>query len=126
MHDLHGSKSHGIAPFFNDPISPSNGHEERNWRDDFQLTLHIQDDIRVVRGTGNLFLTNIHRVFLDEVAAPSLEDDDLRNYFLSPFGPKPVDKTTDSNTDLDEIVREIEELAIFNDEAHYIHNPKMA
>lgn len=28
-------------------------------RDDFQLTLHIQDDVRVLRDTGNLFLTNI-------------------------------------------------------------------
>ncbi len=112
--------------FFNDPILPDNGHEGRNWRDDFQLTLHIQDDVRVVRDTGNLFLTNIHRVFLGDVADPSLEDDDLRDYFLAPFGPKPVGKTTDSQTDLGEIVREVEELAVFNDEAHHIHDPKMA
>jgi type III restriction enzyme len=116
----------GLRIFFNDPILPGNGHEGRNWRDDFQLTLHIQDDVRVVRDTGNLFLTNIHRVFLGDVADPSLEDDDLREYFLSPFGPKPVGKTTDSKTDLGEIVREVEELAVFNDEAHHIHNPKMA
>ncbi len=44
----------------------------------------------------------------------------------APFGPKPVGKTTDSKTDLGEIVREVEELAVFNDEAHHIHNPKMA
>ena len=112
--------------FFNDPVLPSNGHEGRNWHDDFQLTLHIQDDVRVVRDTGNLFLTNIHRVFLSDVSDPSLEDEDLRDYFLDPFGPKPVGKTTDSKTDLGEIVREVEELAVFNDEAHHIHNPKMA
>lgn len=116
----------GLRIFFNDPILPGNGHEGRNWRDDFQLTLHIQDDVRVVRDTGNLFLTNIHRVFLGDVADPSLEDDDLRDYFLAPFGPKPVGKTTDSQTDLGEIVREVEELAVFNDEAHHIHDPKMA
>jgi type III restriction enzyme len=116
----------GLKIFFNDPVLPSNGHEGRNWRDDFQLTLHIQDDVRVVRDTGNLFLTNIHRVFLGDVTDPSLEDDDLRDYFLDPFGPKPVGKTTDSKTDLGEIVREVEELAVFNDEAHHIHNPKMA
>ena len=116
----------GLRIFFNDPILPINGHEGRNWRDDFQLTLHIQDDVRVIRDTGNIFLTNIHRVFLGDVTDPSLEDDDLRDYFLDPFGPKPVGKTTDSKTDLGEIVREIEELAIFNDEAHHIHNPKMA
>ena len=116
----------GLRIFFNDPILPDNGHEGRNWRDDFQLTLHIQDDVRIVRDTGNLFLTNIHRVYLGDVVDPSLEDDDLRDYFLSPFGPKPAGKTTDSKTDLGEIVREIEELAVFNDEAHQIHNEKMA
>jgi len=112
--------------FFNDPILPDNGYQGRNWRDDFQLTLHIQDDVRVVRETGNLFLTNIHRVYLGDVRGPSLDDDDLRDYFLDPFGPKPVGKTTDSKTDLGEIVREIDELAVFNDEAHHIHDPKMA
>ena len=116
----------GLRIFFNDPVLPVNGHEGRNWRDDFQLTLHIQDDVRVVRDVGNLFLTNVHRVFLSDVPDPSLEDDDLSNYFLAPFGPRPSGRTTDSKTDLGEIVREIEELAIFNDEAHHIHNPKMA
>jgi type III restriction enzyme len=102
----------GLRIFFNDPILPDNGHQGRNWRDDFQLTLHIQDDVRVVRETGNLFLTNIHRVYLGDVREPSLDDEDLRDYFLDPFGPKPVGKTTDSKTDLDE--------------AHHIHDPKMA
>ena len=116
----------GLKIFFNDPVLPDNGHAGQNWRDDFQIALHIQDDVRIVRPTGNLFLTNIHRVYLGEVKEPSLEDDDLRDYFLSPFGNKPVGKTTDSDTDLGEIVREIDELAVFNDEAHHIHNPRMA
>jgi len=116
----------GLKIFFNDPVLPDNGHAGQNWRDDFQIALHIQDDVRIVRPTGNLFLTNIHRVYLGEVKEPSLEDDDLRDYFLSPFGDKPVGKTNDSDTDLGEIVREIDELAVFNDEAHHIHNPKMA
>lgn len=117
----------GLRIFFNDPILPGNGHEGQNWRDDFQLALHIQDDVRAVRDAGNLFLTNIHRVFLGDVRDPSLEDDDLRDYFLADaFGAKPVGKTTDSGTDLGEIIREVDELAVFNDEAHHIHNPKMA
>ncbi len=119
----------GLRIFFNDPVLPDNGYGVeggRNWRDDFQLTLHIQDDVRVVRDTGNIFLTNIHRVFLSDAPEPSLEDDDLRNYFLSPFGPKPIGKTTDSKTDLGEIVREIEELVVFNDEAHHIHDSRLA
>lgn len=116
----------GLRIFFNDPILPDNGHEGRNWRDDFQLTLHIQDDVRVVRDTGNLFLTNIHRVFLSDVPEHSLGDEDLRDYFLAPFGPRPSGKTSDSKTDLGELVREINELAVFNDEAHHIHDPRMA
>jgi type III restriction enzyme len=116
----------GLKIFFNDPILPDNGHDGRNWRDDFQITLHIQDDVRIVRDTGNLFLTNIHRVYLGDVKEPSLEDEDLRDYFLDPFGPKVTGKTTDSRVDLGEVVREIEELAVFNDEAHHIHDPRMA
>ncbi len=116
----------GLRIFFTDPILPPNGREGRNWRDDFQLTLHIQDEVRSLRPTGNLFLTNIHRVYLGEVREPSLEDEDLRDYFLAPFGPKPAGKTTDSRADLGEIIREIDELAVFNDEAHHIHDPRMA
>ena len=82
----------GLKIFFNDPILPPNGSDGRNWRDDFQITLHIQDDVRIVRKTGNFFLTNIHRVFLGDVVEPSLEDDDRRDYFLADaFGAKPAD-----------------------------------
>lgn len=116
----------GLKIFFNDPVLPENGSDGQNWRDDFQLTLHLQDDVRVLRDTGNLFLTNIHRVYLGDTQDPSLEDEDLRDYFLDPFGPKPVGKTTDSQTDLGEIIREVDELAIFNDEAHHIHDSRMA
>ncbi len=117
----------GLKIFFNDPVLPENGHAGQNWRDDFQLTLHIQDDVRIVRETGNLFLTNIHRVFLGEVPESSLDDDDLREYFLGDaFGSQPAGKTTDSKTDLGEIVREVDELAVFNDEAHHIHDSRMA
>lgn len=116
----------GLRIFFNDPILPPNGVDGRNWRDDFQVALHIQDDVRVSHETGNIFLTNIHRVFLHEVPEPTLGDDDLSNYFLGEFGDRPVGKTTDSGTDLGEIIREVDELAVFNDEAHHIHDPRMA
>lgn len=116
----------GLRIFFNDPVLPDNGVAGRNWREDFQMTLHIQDDVRVTRPVGNLFLTNIHRVYLGDVPEPSLDDDDLRDYFLAPFGPKPVGKTTDSRVDLGEIVREVDELAVFNDEAHHVHDERMA
>jgi type III restriction enzyme len=116
----------GLRIFFNDPLLPENGFGGKAWRDDFQMTLHLQDDVRLQRETGNLFLTNIHRVYLGDQAEPSLEDEDLSEYFLEPFGAKPKGKTTDSHADLGELMREVEELAIVNDEAHHIHDPRMA
>lgn len=38
----------GLRIFFNDPVLPDNGYGDaigRDWRDDFQLALHIQDDV---------------------------------------------------------------------------------
>lgn len=116
----------GLRIFFGDPVLPNNGHAGQNWRDDFQVALHIQDDVHFVRSTGNIFLTNIHRVYFGEVPEPSLSDNDLRDYFLAPFGKKPVSRTAESTVDLGEVVREIDELAVFNDEAHHIHDNRLA
>jgi type III restriction enzyme len=113
----------GLKIFFADPVLPDNGYEDRNWRDDFQLTLHLQDAIGTVRPTGNIFLTNIHRVYEGDNTLPSAADVDTSDYFL---GPQPVAKTQDSTVDLAHIVRDIDELAVLNDEAHHIHDPRMA
>ena len=78
--------STGCASSSTTPFCPTTAIGGQNWRDDFQVALHIQDDVRIVRPTGNIFLTNIHRVYLGDVPEPSLEDDDLRDYFLAPFG----------------------------------------
>jgi type III restriction enzyme len=106
-----------------DPILPDEGYEGRNWRDDFQLTLHLQDEVRVTRKTGNIFLTNIHRVYSGDDVPPSSEDENTMDYFL---GKRPTGATTDSKVDLGMIVRDIDELMVLNDEAHHIHDPKMA
>ena len=113
----------GLRIFFEDPVLPDNGFEGRNWRDDFQLTLHIQDEVNITCPTGNIFLTNIHRVYSGEDIPPSPDDEDLREYFL---GKRPTGATTDSKVDLGMIVRDIDELMVLNDEAHHIHDPRMA
>jgi type III restriction enzyme len=113
----------GLRIFFEDPILPDNGYEGRNWRDDFQLTLHIQDDVNVTRKTGNIFLTNIHRVYSGSDVEASADDDDTADYFL---GTRPTGATTDSKVDLGDIVRDIDELVVLNDEAHHIHDNKLA
>ncbi len=106
-----------------DPILPDNGTDGRNWRDDFQLTLHVQDAVRITRPTGNIFLTNIHRVYAGDDIPAAASDDDTTDYFL---GKRPSGATTDSKVDLGMIVRDIDELMVLNDEAHHIHDPRMA
>ncbi len=113
----------GLKIFNGDPIIPDNGYEGNNWQDDFQLTLHIQDEVRVTQKTGNIFLTNIHRVYQGDDILPSFEDEDTTDYFL---GKKPSGKTNESKIDLGEIVRNIDELVILNDEAHHIHDDNLA
>ncbi len=113
----------GLRIFFDDPVLPDNGYEGQNWRDDFQLTLHIQDNVNITKKTGNIFLTNIHRVYASNHVEPSFDDDDLMDYFL---GPRPTGRTTDSKVDLGDIVREIDELVVLNDEAHHIHDRRLA
>lgn len=113
----------GLRIFFADPVIPDNGYDGRNWRDDFQLTLHKQDEVRVTQPAGNIFLTNIHRVYCGEDIPPSPDDENTMDYF---FGPRPSGKTTDSKVGLGMIVRDIDELMVLNDEAHHIHDKKLA
>ena len=113
----------GLRIFFEDPVIPDNGFDGHNWRDDFQLTLHLQDEVRVTRPTGNIFLTNIHRVYSGNDIPPSPDDDNSMDYFL---GKRPTGATTDSRLDLGDIVRDIDELMVLNDEAHHIHDAKLA
>ena len=108
--------------FRDDPVLPPDGFEDRDWSSDFQMTLHIQDEIGPLSDLGNLFLSNIHRVFLNDDAPPSIDDDDATDFIL---GKRPK-KTSDSGMDLGEIIRRVHDLVILNDEAHHIHDKNMA
>jgi len=112
----------GLKIFFTDPVLPPNGYEGRDWARDFQLKLHIQDDVRLINPTGNIFLTNIHRVYESKDKNPSLEDDDLMDYFL---GSK-AKSNQSGQVGLEDIVRDIDELVVINDEAHHVHDSKLA
>ena len=113
----------GLRIFFQDPIIPDDGVDGHNWREDFQLTLHLQDDVRVTNPTGNIFLTNIHRVYAGNDIPASPDDENTMDYFL---GKRPTGATTESKVDLGMIVRDVDELVVLNDEAHHIHDPSMA
>ena len=113
----------GLKIFSEDPVLPENGFEGQNWQDDFQMTIHMQDNINTVRKTGNIFLTNIHRIYNSKDTIPSPDDEDTMDYFL---GDRPAAKTNDSKVNLGEIVRDVDELMVLNDEAHHIHDERLA
>ena len=94
----------GLRIFFEDPVLPDNGFDGRNWRDDFQLTLHKQDEVRVTQPTGNIFLTNIHRVYAGDNIPPSPDDHNTMDFF---FGQRPTGATTTSSVALGMIVLSI-------------------
>jgi hypothetical protein len=60
----------GLRMFFKNPVLPDTGHAGRNWHDDFQVALHIQDgDVRIMRPTRNILLTKYCTGRLDGVMA---------------------------------------------------------
>jgi type III restriction enzyme len=65
----------GLKIYKEDPIIPEDGFADKNWQSDFQITVHIQDEVKAISPTGNLFLTNIHRVFLSSKRETSFNDD---------------------------------------------------
>lgn len=113
----------GFRIFSEDPVLPDNGYDGRNWRDDFQITLHKQDEVQASRPAGNIYLTNIHRVYLNAPISPSFGDENTTDYYLGKQG---SDASADSKVDLGIIVRDVDELMVINDEAHHIHDKKLA
>jgi len=114
----------GLRIFRTDPVLPYDGVDGRDWHDDFrQVSLHLQDNVHITRPTGNIFLTNVHRVFAGNEVPASPDDENTMDYFL---GKRPTGATTDSKVDLGMIVRDIDELAVLNDEAHHIHDKELA
>lgn len=110
-----------LAVFYSDPVLPPNGYGERNWKNDFNILLHIQDEVGPITSAGNIFLTNIHRVY-----QPKQTDSDLVHtidYFL---GPKPLGKTNENQLSLNKVLTNIDDIVVLNDEAHHIHDNSLA
>ncbi len=111
-----------LSIFRNDPVVPPNGYEGKDWQSDFQISVHIQDEVGHVSTTGNLFLTNVHRIY-EGSTHPSFNDENLADYFL---GRHPVGKTTDNKFDLEDVIKELRDIVVLNDEAHHIHDQSLA
>ena len=110
----------GLKMFVDEPFLPDNGYDDKDWKNDFQLTLHIQDDLKPITTSGNIFLTNTHRVGFDEEPEQSFE-----TTFLG-IKPKP-NADTSKGLDLGKILRsdKIKDLVVLNDEAHHIHDSSL-
>ncbi len=111
----------GLKMFFEEPFIPENGFDDKEWINDFQLTLHIQDDLKPITESGNIFLTNVHRIFFNETP-----DESFETIFLG-AKPKP-DADASKGLDLGKVLRsdKIKDLVILNDEAHHIHESSLA
>ncbi len=111
----------GLKMFIEEPFIPDNGFENQDWKNDFQPTLHIQDELKPITETGNIFLSNIHRVFFSEEPTQSNE-----SKFLG--AKAKVNADTSKGLDLGKLLRstKINHLIVLNDEAHHIHDKDLA
>ena len=108
----------GLNIFNKDPIIPPNHYGGKNWN--FYPKVHIQDNIGSISGSGNIFLTNIQR-FVSRGTSSEIED--TLDYFL---GEKPVKTTSDNKILVKDVVKNLNDIVIFNDEAHHVHDKKLA
>lgn len=110
-----------LKMFIEEPFIPDNGFEDRDWKNDFRPTFHFQDEVKTISEFGNIFLTNVHRIFFDQSNELTFEET-----FLGTKVKLDADKS--NGTDLGKILRsdKISDLLILNDEAHHIHNSELA
>ncbi|MBC6995761.1 DEAD/DEAH box helicase family protein [Neolewinella lacunae] len=111
----------GLKYFFEDPFLPPDGYRDNNWTEDFQPSLHIQDEVGPISDRGNIFLTNIHRIYVGDEQKPSKEE-----MFLG-MKVKP-NADTGGNLDLGKLLRSdrLQDLVVLNDEAHHVHDKSLA
>jgi type III restriction enzyme len=108
----------GLSIFINDPVIPPSQYDGRNWN--FYPKLHIQDNIGSLSKNGNIFLTNIQRFV---IRGERSESTNSMDYFL---GEKPVTKASDNKVLVKDVVNNIDDIIILNDEAHHVHDKRLA
>jgi len=108
----------GLSIFNKDPVIPPNGYGGESWN--FYPKVHLQDNIGSLSKSGNIFLTNIQRFV---TRGEKIDENSSMDYFL---GDKPVTKSTDNKILVRNIVNNIDDIVVFNDEAHHIHDKKLA
>lgn len=100
--------------FLQDPLIPP------EWRPDWDVQVVLQDEAAPPSATGMIYLSNIHRLYEEKEAPPP-------NPVQALMGPAVRrDLRAGSVEDLIERVARHDDLLIINDEAHHIHDPKLA
>ena len=107
-----------LSIFNKDPIIPPSQFEGKNWN--FYPKVHVQDNIGSISKNGNIFLTNIQRFVTRN---EKIDQTSSIDFFL---GEKTVLKTTDNKVLVKDIIKNLNDLIVFNDEAHHIHDKKLA
>ena len=108
----------GLTIFNKDPIIPPSQYEGENWN--FYPKVHIQDNIGSISKNGNIFLTNIQRFV---TRSEKSEDINSIDFFL---GEKPTANTSDNKVLVRDIVNNLDDIIVLNDEAHHVHDKKLA
>jgi len=100
--------------FLKDPLVPP------EWAADFDLQVVLQDEAAPPTASGMLYLTNIHRLYEEKPGPPPNPVEALL--------PPPVrrDLKAGSAEELIDTVARCDDLIIINDEAHHVHDEKLA
>ncbi len=109
------------AIFYADPLIPE------EWRSDFQMQVVLQDEPGGATTTGALYLTNIHRLYLDCGSQTSAIQSQTSAIQSSIFGPPVVrGRALDTGESLRARITAHPRLMVLNDEAHHLHDPDLA
>lgn len=99
--------------FLNDPLIPP------SWVSDFNMQVLLQDEFTTANADGNIYLTNIHRLF-------DKEEKEAENPVIDLLGSKPKKGEIQSTgKQLLEQVLSHEDLIVINDEAHHVHEEEL-
>lgn len=99
--------------FNTDPLIPP------SWMDDWDIKVLLQDEFTTANPDGNIYLTNIHRLYEKEEIEES-------NPVIDLIGTKPSGDIQVSSKELLHQILSHKDLMILNDEAHHVHDEDLA
>ena len=91
------------------------------WRGRFAQNVILRGDASVLGRDGNLFLTNIHQLYEAREKGWKAE-----NAVDAMLGAKPAKDLADVGPTMLERVKSVPDLVVINDEAHHVHDEKLA